>query len=90
MIIFPPVDLERNFFSISGAVNNPGKFPFVEGDKLSDAIELAQGINSAYKNVTSAEINRLDYNGENLNRQIIDINSDFLLKRGDRIKILGT
>ncbi|HKI77533.1 MAG TPA: SLBB domain-containing protein [Ignavibacteriaceae bacterium] len=89
VIIFPPVDLERNFFSISGAVNNPGKFPFVEGDKLSDAIELAQGISKAYNNVTSAEINRLDYNGENLNRQIIDINSDFSLKRGDRIKILA-
>ncbi len=34
VIIFPPTDLERDFFNIEGAVNSPGKFNFVDGDKL--------------------------------------------------------
>lgn len=89
VIIFQPADLERNFFTISGAVNNPGKFSFVEGDKLSDAIELAQGINKAYENVDSAEINRLSYNGEAITKMKVDIDNNIQLKRGDRIRILA-
>jgi len=89
VLIFPAADLERNFFSISGAVNKPGKFYFVDGDKLFDAIELAQGINKAYQNVTKAEIDRLDYNGDKLTAKIIDINADVSLQRGDRIIILA-
>jgi protein involved in polysaccharide export with SLBB domain len=89
VLIFPAADLERNFFSISGAVNKPGKFYFVDGDKLSDALELAQGINKAYENVTKAEIDRLDYNGDKLTAKIVDINADVSLQRGDRIIILA-
>jgi protein involved in polysaccharide export with SLBB domain len=89
VIIFPPSDLERNFFSISGAINKPGKYHFRDGDKLSDAIELAQGINKAYQNVTRAEINRLSYNGEQLEVIPVDLNSDFDLMRGDRISIVA-
>jgi len=35
IIIFPSSDYQRNFFTVSGAVNSPGTFPFAEGDKLS-------------------------------------------------------
>ena len=35
ILIFPSNDLTRNFFSISGAVNNPGKFYFLEGLRSS-------------------------------------------------------
>ncbi len=89
VLIFPPVDFDRDFFAIDGAINNPDKFPFVDGDKLSDAIQLAQGINKAFENVTKAEIYRLDYNGEKMNKIIVDINSDFSLQRGDRIVVLA-
>lgn len=89
VLIFPAADIERNFFNISGAVNSPGKFYYVDGDKLSDAIELAQGINKAYENVTKAEIDRLDYSGEKLTTTVVDIDSDTPLRRGDRIKILA-
>jgi protein involved in polysaccharide export with SLBB domain len=89
VLIFEPSDLERNFFTISGAVNKPGKFHFVDGDKLSDAIELSQGINKAYENVDSAEIDRLSYDGENLKQLKVSINKDFALQRGDRIIILA-
>ncbi|MDP3582522.1 MAG: hypothetical protein Q8S39_11360, partial [Ignavibacteria bacterium] len=59
VIIFPASDDERNFIDISGAVNKPIKFQFVEGDKLSDAIMFAGGINPAFDNVTEVEISRI-------------------------------
>lgn len=85
VIIFPPYDIERNFFTISGAVNRPGKFLFVEGDKLSDAITLAQGIDKAYENVKNAQINRLSYDGKTQTTITVNIDSDYTLQRGDRI-----
>ncbi len=89
ILIFPPNDMDRDFFSISGAVNNPQKFPFVDGDKLSDALDLAQGINKAYENVTKAEIFRLSYDGETMEKIIVAINSDTPLQRGDRIIVMA-
>jgi protein involved in polysaccharide export with SLBB domain len=89
VIIFPPNDIERNFVSITGAVNSPGKFLFVEGDKLTDIIELARGINKAYENVTKAKIYRLSYDGLNKESIEVGINDKFLLKRGDQIVVLA-
>jgi len=89
VLIFSPVDFERDFFKVEGAVNNPGKFPFVDGDRLSDAMELAQGVNKAYENVTQAAIYRLSYNGEKMDKMIVDINSETPLERGDRIVVLA-
>ncbi len=89
VLIFPPADLERNFFSIAGAVNKPGKYHFKDGDKLSDAVELAQGINKAYSNVSKADINRLSYDGEKMEVISVDINSNYSLQRGDRIIIIA-
>ncbi|MGB5287737.1 MAG: hypothetical protein WBN42_04555, partial [Ignavibacteriaceae bacterium] len=45
VIIFPANDISRNFFAVSGAVNFPGTFYFVEGDNLADALELVDGLN---------------------------------------------
>ena len=89
VIIFPPYNIETNFFTISGAVNKPGKFLFIPGDKLSDAIMLAQGIDKAYEHVDTAEISRLNYNGTKQTTLEINIhsNSDYALQRGDRIII---
>lgn len=89
IIIFPATDLERNFFTISGAINTEGKFHFFDGDKLSDAIFLGNGVNPAYENVTKAEITRLSYDGEKMENIVVELNYDVPLKRGDRIKILA-
>ena len=89
VIIFPASDLERNFFSVFGAVNNPGKFHFVDGDKLKDAIEFAGGINKAYDDVRNADINRLSYDGRELKVITVNIATDFTLQRGDRIVIVA-
>lgn len=89
VLIFPKFDIERDFVSIDGAVSNPVKFQFVEGDKLTDALLFSQGVSKAYQNVTQAEITRLSYNGKEKNLIVVDLNSDFALQPGDRIRVLA-
>ncbi len=89
VIIFPPYDMDRNFFSVNGAVNTPGKFFFVEGDKLSDGILLARGLNPAYENIKNAQIKRLSYNGERQETIVVGIEDDISIQRGDQIIILA-
>ncbi len=89
VIIFPQPDLEHNSFTVSGAVNNPGKFFFVEGDHLQDAIELAQGINKAYENIEGVEIHRLNYSGDEMQVIKTDINSNPALERGDGVIVVA-
>lgn len=90
VLIFPATDIERNFITVRGAVNNEGTFHFFDGDKLSDALFLAEGVNQAYENVHQVEITRLSYDGEKMETNIVDINSDVELKRGDRVRVLAT
>jgi len=90
VIIFPAVDLDRNFVRVIGAVNNPNKFIFVDGDKLTDAIELAQGINKAFPDVNKAMIYRLNDEGTQLDSIIVGLNEDISLKRGDRVFIAAS
>jgi len=88
VIIFPAYDEERNVVDISGAVNKPTKFQFVDGDKLSDALMFAGGINPAYENIKSVEISRLSEKGEKEENIVVPIRSDMNLERGDRIRVL--
>jgi len=89
MIIFPAFDFSTSFVEIIGAVNKEVKFQFVDGDGLSDALLFAGGINPAYDNVKTAEISRLNSAGDKEEIIYADINSNFSLKRGDRIRILA-
>ncbi|MDP4173884.1 MAG: SLBB domain-containing protein [Bacteroidota bacterium] len=89
VLIFPKYDIEKDFVSIDGAVNNSLKFQYVEGDKLSDALLFAQGVSGSYQNVTQAEITRLSYTGQAQNPILVNLNSDIALQPGDRIRILA-
>ncbi|MGD0339223.1 MAG: SLBB domain-containing protein [Bacteroidota bacterium] len=89
VIIIPSYDDEKSTIEISGAVNNTTKFQFVEGDKLSDAVLFAGGINSSYENVEKAEISRLDNTGNKENLIVVNVKDDIVLKCGDRIRILA-
>ncbi len=89
VIIYPQLDLARNYISIDGAVNRPIKFQFVQGDKLSDALLFAGGINNAYEKVEEVEIIRLSYDGTQENSIKAKINDEVLLKVGDRIRVLA-
>lgn len=89
ILIFPSTDIERNFISIYGAVNKEGRFHFFNGDKLSDALFLADGINPAYEDVSKVEVTRLSYDGNTMENLIVNIDSNIELKRGDRIRVLA-
>jgi len=89
VLIYPNLDLTRNFISIDGAVNRPIKFQFVKGDKLSDALLFAGGINNAYEKVKEIEINRLSYDGTKDVSLKVKVSDDILLKVGDRIRVLA-
>lgn len=86
VIIFQPTDLETNFFTVSGAVNAGGKFPFVDGDKISDALELAGGTNKAFE-IYAVEISRLSYDGNSMQVLKVNLNEDLPLQRGDRVVV---
>jgi len=89
VLIFPQLDLARNFISIDGAVNRPIKFQFVVGDRLSDALLFAGGLNKAYENVNEVEINRLSYDGSEDQSIKVKVKDDIELKVGDRIRVLA-
>jgi polysaccharide biosynthesis/export protein len=90
VLIFPAADLDKNFFTVTGAVNSPGKFYYVPGDKISDALQLAQGISKAYENVDTLKIFRLNSGGnkqEILNFTIGD--TTVPIQRGDQIEVVA-
>ena len=89
ILIFTSNDVSRNFFSVTGVVNNPGTFLFVEGDKLGDAIELVDGFNPAYEQVDSVEISRLSYDGQTQFVTKIKIDKEYQIQRGDRFRFIA-
>lgn len=89
VLIFPKYDEFKDFIRIEGAVNNPNRFQYMEGDKVGDAIILAQGIDKAYDNIKEMEIYRLKYNGELDTIIRLPLDLDYPLQRGDRVRILG-
>lgn len=89
VIVFPANDVSRNFFAVSGVVNNPGTFLFVEGDNLGDALELVDGINPAYENVDSVELSRLSYDGQTQVITRMRIDEAFEIQRGDRFRFIA-
>jgi len=89
VLIFPAINFERNFFTVLGAVNKPGVFYYVEEDSLKDALILAMGINEAYKNSGKITISQLNYEGNYLQTDTMDINANIKINRGDQIKVLA-
>ncbi|MDZ7626140.1 MAG: SLBB domain-containing protein [Ignavibacteriaceae bacterium] len=89
VIIFPTNDISRNFFSVSGVVNKPGVFLYIEGDKLEDLLELVDGINPAYENVDSVEVSRLSYDGQTETVIKIKLDKNYPIQRGDRFRFIA-
>jgi protein involved in polysaccharide export with SLBB domain len=86
VVVVPPV---RKFVTISGAVANPGKIEFVEGDSLSTIIRLAHGL-SAPATTDSVEISRfLPDNPTRATRMAVNYQSGVnpLIQDGDVIFI---
>lgn len=87
VIIFPSINWEKNFVSIYGAVNKQQKFQFVDGDKLSTIIFLAEGFDPSYQKIESIEIRRMKNDGSIDELLVVRPGEDLLLKRGDRIRV---
>jgi len=81
----------NSFVSIYGAVNKPGSYEFIEGDKLRDIIEIAGGtLESA--DIERIEISRLDEQGKIKEKIYVNFKDilngsveDISLERNDRI-----
>jgi protein involved in polysaccharide export with SLBB domain len=89
VLIIPPLNLTFNFVSIGGAVCVPQTMQFADGDRLADAITIAQGIDRAYENVTKASISRLSGDGNSEEQVTVAISENPPLRRGDRVTILA-
>lgn len=89
LILFPKANLEKNFITISGAVVKQGKFQFVEGDKVSDILQLAMGFDPVYPKIENIEVTSLSDDGNTEVKTSIPSTGDQLLKRGDRIRVVA-
>lgn len=82
IIIFPRNDIDFNYISIEGAVNKPGKFLYVKGDKLKDAIDLALGLSDAFSKIDGILVYRSKLNNP---IKLTQNDLDFELQPADRI-----
>ena len=93
IIIVPRKNPNKNVFGVYGEVNLPGRFEYVEGDSISDALDIAQGC-TRLANLDSIEFSRLDPDAKTLKTTILSYteilkgNSHNLpLEPGDRIVV---
>ncbi len=72
VIAVPRTNMQKNVFAIYGEVNVPGRFEYVDGDSVLDALRLAQGFTRlAIKD--SVEFSRLSTDGTVMTTRIIDL-----------------
>lgn len=91
VLIVPKKNMTKNVFGIYGEVNAPGRYEFVEGDSVLDALNIGQGFTRlAIKD--SAEFSRLNSDGTILATRVIDLGAidehrapNIALESGDRI-----
>lgn len=93
MVVVPRKNPLKNVFGIYGEVNAPGRYEFVSGDSLHDAIEIGQGF-TPLAITDGIEFSRQSEDGTTLTQQILNADdiignhrSDFALLPGDRIVV---
>jgi protein involved in polysaccharide export with SLBB domain len=91
VVIVPRKNLYKDVIAIYGEVNSPGRYEYVEGDSLLDAIQLAQGLQPLAIQ-DSVEFWRLDPQGSIQSKQVISLpqvlahqQPNIALLPGDRI-----
>lgn len=93
IIVVPRNDFTKNVIGIYGEVVSPGRYEFVEGDSIKDALRIAHGF-TPFAIQDSIELSRLDEDGSHLTRTLLDGGAIFrgehggaALHPGDRIII---
>jgi protein involved in polysaccharide export with SLBB domain len=61
IIVLPTANYEEIYYEIEGAINSSGRYHFLEGDNLQDAIFYAMGISNAFDGFDSTTIYRISY-----------------------------
>jgi polysaccharide export outer membrane protein len=93
IVIVPAKNIRKNVIGIYGEVNVPGRYEYVRGDSVKDALRIAQGFTRlAIRD--SVEFSRLSVDGNQLSKQLIDgakvlkgEEPDIALEPGDRIVV---
>jgi protein involved in polysaccharide export with SLBB domain len=93
LIVVPQKNLMTGAIAVYGQINAPGRFEFVEGDSLLDAIRFVQGMTNR-ANGEKAIFSRMNVDGKTLSTQIINLpeivagrEPNIALQPGDRIII---
>jgi protein involved in polysaccharide export with SLBB domain len=93
VIVVPRKNADKNVFGIYGEVNAAGRYEFVQGDSVLDALNIAQGFTRlAIRD--SVEFSRLNNDGTVLTTRIIDLKAirdglapNLPLEPGDRLVV---
>jgi len=93
VIVVTQRDLSKNVFGIYGEVSLPGRYELIEGDRVSDALLIAQGM-SGNAVADSAELSHLSDDGRTMRSETINLAAlvrgsaeDKPLSSGDRIVV---
>ena len=91
VLVIPRINITKNVFGIYGEVNAPGRYEYVQGDSVLDALRIGQGFTRLALR-DSVEFSRLNVDGTTLTTKIIDLDAiqkgaaeNFPLESGDRI-----
>jgi protein involved in polysaccharide export with SLBB domain len=87
IIVLPTANYEEIYYEIEGAINSSGRYHFLEGDNLQDAIFYAMGISNAFDGFDSTTIYRISYDKTKMEKIRVATNSNFKLKNRDRIVV---
>lgn len=95
ILVVPRRNGVKNVFGIYGEVNAPGRYEYVNGDSVRDALQVGQGFTRLALS-DSVEFSHLNSDGTALFTQIIDLKAildrrrpNLLLEPGDRIVVKG-
>jgi protein involved in polysaccharide export with SLBB domain len=95
VIVVPEFDIARNVFGVYGDVNVPGRYEFVAGDSVKDALKIAYGFTATARE-DSVELSRQDRNSLQMTTRLIDARAildgrapNFPLEPGDRLLVRG-
>lgn len=93
IVVIPRKSRTKNVFGIYGEVNAPGRYEYVEGDSLLDAVRIAQGF-TRLALADSVEFSRLSTDGATLSMTVLDLRHifqdgqpNFPLEPSDRIVV---
>jgi protein involved in polysaccharide export with SLBB domain len=82
VIVVPRNDFTKNVIGIYGEVVSPGRFEYVAGDSIKDALRIAHGF-TPFSIQDSVELSRLNEEGSRLTRTLLDGGAIFRGEHGD-------